>query len=238
MRCDDMEGETVSDAQTVLVVDDDPQIRKLVRVNLAARGYRVREAANGAEALSAFRHESFDLVILDLVMPGIGGIDVCTQIREQSDVPIIVLSAHNQEELKVQALDAGADDYVTKPFGHEELLARMRAVWRRAGAAPPAGGKVVIGDLTIDLAARRVFVKGADIRLTRTEFALLAELARNAESVLTHDELLARVWGPEYRGSSHYLHIYLGRIRSKLGPGLDSVLETVPGVGYVLHASA
>jgi two-component system, OmpR family, KDP operon response regulator KdpE len=237
MRCDEMEGEPVSDTQTVLVVDDDPQIRKLVRVNLAARGYHVREASNGAEALSAFRHDTFDLVVLDLTMPGMGGIDVCTQIREQSDVPIIVLSAHNQEELKVQALDAGADDYVTKPFGHDELLARMRAVWRRAGADPPAAGKVVIGDLTVDLAARRVFVKGADIRLTRTEFALLAELARNLESVLTHDELLTRVWGPEYTGSSHYLHIYLGRIRSKLGPGLGSVLETVPGVGYVLHAS-
>jgi two-component system KDP operon response regulator KdpE len=216
---DEMEGQTMSEAQTVLVVDDDPQIRKLVR------------------ALSTFRHETFDLVLLDLVMPGVGGLEVCTQIREQSDVPIIVMSAHNQEELKVQALDAGADDYVTKPFGHEELLARMRAVWRRAGAASPAAGKVVIGNLTVDLAARRVFVKGTDIRLTRTEFALLAELARNRESVLTHDELLTRVWGPEYKGSNHYLHIYLGRIRSKLGPGLDSVLETVPGVGYVLHAS-
>jgi two-component system KDP operon response regulator KdpE len=219
-----------------LVVDDDPQILKLVRVNLAARGYQVREAATGDEALSSFRRDTFDLVILDLVMPGMGGIDVCARIREQSDVPIIVLSAHNEEELKVQALDAGADDYVTKPFGHEELLARMRAVLRRAVVAAPAAGKVVIGDLTVDLAARRVFVNGVDIRLTRTEFALLAELARNPESVLTHDELLTRVWGPEYRGSSHYLHIYLGRIRSKLGPTLGAVLETAPGVGYVLHA--
>ncbi len=237
MRYREMEDENVSEAQTVLVVDDDPQILKLVRVNLAARGYRVREASNGIEALSAFRHEAFDLVILDLVMPGMGGIDVCAQMREQSDVPVIVLSAHNEEELKVQALDAGADDFVTKPFGHEELLARMRAVWRRTGAALPAAGKVIIGDLSVDLAARRVFVKDADIRLTRTEFALLAELARNLEAVLTHDELLTRVWGPEFKGSSHYLHIYLGRIRSKLGPGLGAVLETVPGVGYVLHAS-
>lgn len=229
----------MSGDQTVLVVDDDPQILKLVRVNLTARGYRVREASNGTDALSVFQHEAFDLVILDLVMPGMGGIDVCTQMREQSDVPIIVLSAHNQEELKVQALDAGADDFVTKPFGHEELLARMRAVLRRTGAAAsaPAAGKVMIGDLTVDLAARRVFVKGGDIRLTRTEFALLAELARNLEAVLTHDELLTRVWGPEFKGSSHYLHIYLGRIRTKLGPGLGSVLETVPGMGYILHAS-
>jgi two-component system KDP operon response regulator KdpE len=223
-------------AQRVLVVDDDPQIRKLVKVNLEARGYRVMEAGNGAEALSAFRHDTYDLVILDLVMPEMGGIDVCTQIRERSDVPIIVLSAHNQEEMKVQALDAGADDFVTKPFGQEELLARMRAVWRRAMAASPAAGRVTIGDLLVDLAARRVFIRGADIRLTRTEFALLAELARNPESVLTHDELLTRVWGPEYVGSSHYLHIYLGRIRTKLGPAIGSVVETVPGVGYVLHA--
>jgi two-component system, OmpR family, KDP operon response regulator KdpE len=237
MCCDETEDQNMSDPQSVLIVDDDPHILKLVRVNLEARGYRVSEASNGADALSAFRHDAFDLVILDLAMPGMTGIDVCTEIREQSDVPIIVLSAHNQEELKVQALDAGADDYVTKPFGHDELLARMRAVWRRAGAAPPAAGKVAVGDLTVDLAARRVFVKGADIRLTRTEFALLAELARNLESVLTHDELLDRVWGPEYKGSNHYLHIYLGRIRTKLGPGLDSVLETVPGVGYVMHSS-
>ena len=238
MCCDEMEGENVNDGQTVLVADDDPQIRKLVRVNLAARGYRVREAANGIDALSTFRHETFDLVLLDLIMPGMGGIEVCTQIREQSDTPIIVLSAHNQEELKVQALDAGADDYVTKPFGHDELLARMRAVLRRAGTAPASDGKVVIGDLVVDLAARRVFVKGADMHLTRTEFALLAELARYLESVLSHDELLSRVWGPEYKGSSHYLPIYLGRIRSKRWPDLDSVLETVPGVGYVLHASS
>jgi two-component system KDP operon response regulator KdpE len=221
-----------------LVVDDDPQIQKLVSVNLEARGHSVKEAASGAEALSYFRQGLFDLVILDLVMPGISGIEVCTQIRGQSDVPIIVLSAYDEEELKVQALDAGADDYVTKPFGYEELLARMRAVRRRTmGTTTSAGGKVVIGDLVIDLDARRVFVKGVDIRLTRTEFALLAELAQNLESVLTHDELLTRVWGPEYKGSSHYLHVYLGRIRNKMGPELSSLLETVPGIGYILHSS-
>jgi two-component system, OmpR family, KDP operon response regulator KdpE len=232
-----VQNETMSDTQTVLVVDDDPHVLKLVRVNLAARGYRVREASDGAEALSAFRHETFDLILLDLAMPGMSGMAVCRHMREQSDVPIIVLSAYDQEEMKVQALDAGADHYVTKPFGHEELLARMRAVRRRAGAAQPAAGRVVIGDLTVDLAARRVFVKGADIHLTWTEFAVLAELARNLESVISHDELLSRVWGPEYKGSSHYVRVYLGRVRSKLGPGLDSVVQTVPGIGYVLRAS-
>ena len=228
----------MEEAQNILIVDDDPQIRKLVSVNLEARGYSVKEAANGTDALVAFNQAPFDLVILDLVMPGTSGIEVCAQMREQSDVPIIVLSAYDEEELKVRALDAGADDYVTKPFGHEELLARMRAVWRRTSAAPPPGSsdKVVVNDVVIDLGARRAFVKGEDMRLTRTEFALLAELARNLESVLTHDELLSRVWGPEYKGSSHYLHVYLGRIRNKMGPESSPLLETVPGIGYILHS--
>lgn len=227
----------MEETQHILVVDDDPKIRKLVSVNLTARRYVVKEAASGAEALFYFKQEPFDLVIVDLVMPAMDGIEVCARMREQSDVPIIVLSAYGEEELKVRALDAGADDYVTKPFDHEELLARMRAVLRRAsGAMARAGSRIVVNDLTIDLEARRVFVKGTDIRLTRTEFALLAELAQNLESVLTHDELLARVWGPEYRGSSHYLHVYLGRIRTKMGPESSAFLETVPGVGYILHS--
>jgi len=229
----------MQETHNVLVVDDDPQILKLVSVNLEARGYTVKEAADGAQALACFRQDPFDLIILDLVMPGMSGIEVCTQIREQSDVPIVVLSAYDEEELKVRALDAGADDYVTKPFRHEELLARMRAVWRRTSgvATPGDSGKVALNDVVIDLGARRAFVKGEDMRLTRTEFALLAELAQHLESVLTHDELLERVWGPEYRGSSHYLHVYLGRIRKKIGTESSSLLETVPGVGYILHLS-
>ena len=222
----------------VLMVDDEPQIRKLVRVNLEARGYAVQEAASGQEALSLFSPQAFDLIILDLVMPGLGGIEVCARIREQSDTPIIVLSAHGEEELKVQALDAGADDFVTKPFGHEELLARMRALRRRAASGSAAAGdKIVIRALTVDLGARRVFVNGVDLHLTRTEFALLAALAQKPESVLSHDELLEQVWGPEYRGSSHYLHVYLGRIRKKMGPEAGPLLETVSGMGYVLHSS-
>ncbi len=221
---------------SVLMVDDEPQIRKLVRVNLEARGYAVQEAASGQEALSLFSPQAFDLIILDLVMPGLGGIEVCARIREQSDTPIIVLSAHGEEELKVQALDAGADDFVTKPFGHDELLARMRALRRRAASAA-AGDKIVIHALTVDLGARRVFVNGVDLHLTRTEFALLAALAQKPESVLSHDELLEQVWGPEYRGSSHYLHVYLGRIRKKMGPEAGPLLETVSGMGYVLHSS-
>ncbi len=225
--------------ERVLVIDDNPAIQKLVGVNLQARGYAVTAADTGEDALRLFAPGEYDLVLLDLILPGQGGIEVCLQIRQQCDVPIIVLSAREDEDLKVRALDAGADDYVTKPFSHNELLARVRAVMRRA--RPTESDKLTeirVKDFTIDLQSRRAFVNGVDMHLTRTEFALLAELARNLEAVLTHENLLARVWGPEYRDSNHYLHVYLGRIRKKLGPDLESLLETVPGVGYILHSAA
>jgi len=223
----------------VLAIDDNPSIQKLVSVNLQARGYAVTAADTGEDALRLFTPGDYELVLLDLILPGLSGLEVCTQIRQRSDVPIIVLSAREDEELKVRALDAGADDYVTKPFSQEELLARVRAVMRRARPAEvDKSTEVRIKDFTIDLQSRRAFVGGADMHLTRTEFALLAELARNLETVLTHENLLARVWGPEYRDSSHYLHVYLGRIRKKLGPDLESLLETVPGVGYIFHSAA
>ena len=224
----------------ILVVDDDAQIRKLVRVNLEGRGYVVQEAVDGNDALTRLKTESFDLLILDLVMPGMSGIDVCAWVRERSDTPVIVLSAHDEEEMKVQALDAGADDFVTKPFGHEELLARIRAVRRRVptNTQPQQQpiNQVKIDGLLIGLDTRRAFVNGSELHLTRTEFALLAELAQNLDAVITHEELLARVWGPEYRESSHYLHVYLGRIRQKLGNQHSELLETVPGIGYILHS--
>jgi two-component system KDP operon response regulator KdpE len=223
----------------VLAVDDNPSIQKLVSANLQARGYAVTGADTGEAALRLFTPGDYELVLLDLILPGLSGLEVCSQIRQQSDVPIIVLSAREDEELKVRALDAGADDYVTKPFSHEELLARVRAVMRRARPTEAdKSSEVRIKDFTIDLQGRRAFVSGTDMHLTRTEFALLTELARNPESVLTHENLLARVWGPEYRDSSHYLHVYLGRIRKKLGPDLESLLETVPGVGYIFHSAA
>lgn len=222
----------------ILAIDDNPQIIKLVTVNLQARGYIVQSASSGEEAIDQFKIGQFDLILLDLILPGISGIDVCRWIREQSDVPIIVLSAHGDEELKVNALDAGADDYVTKPFSHEEMLARVRAVLRRSkiGTADKKS-EIQIKDLTINLSGHRAFIKGVDMHLTRTEFALLAELAQNQEAVMTHENILARVWGPEYRDSNHYLHIYLGRIRKKLGVDMEPFLETVPGVGYILHSS-
>ena len=220
----------------ILIVEDDPSIRKLVRVNLVKRGYTVSEAEDSHQAMALFQAEAVDLVLLDMVLPGLSGVDVCLWIRARSDVPIIVLSARSEEDLKVAALDAGADDYVTKPFGQEELLARVRAFLRRSYAIPStADAKVQIGELRIDFEERRVFIGEDDLHLTRTEYAVLAELAHHLDFIVTHDELIAQVWGPEYRGSNHYLHNYLGRLRKKLGE-YGSLLETVPGMGYNLHA--
>jgi two-component system KDP operon response regulator KdpE len=219
----------------ILIVEDDPNIRKLVRVNLVKRGYTVREAEDSHQAMACFQTEMVDLVLLDVMLPGLSGVDVCKWIRARSDVPIIVLSARLEEDLKVAALDAGADDYVTKPFGQEELLARVRAFLRRSYSAPNIPDtKVQIGELRIDLEERRVFIGEEDLHLTRTEYAILAELARHLDAIVTHDELIAQVWGPEYRGSNHYLHNYLGRLRKKLG-AYGGLLETVPGMGYNLH---
>ena len=221
----------------ILIVEDDPSIRKLVRVNLAKRGYTVSEAEDSHQAIALFQKVPVDLVVLDLLLPGgLSGVDVCTWIRARSDVPIIVLSARLEEDLKVAALDAGADDYVTKPFGQEELLARVRAFLRRSYVSAKTNDtQIQIGELCIDLDARRVLIGERDLHLTRTEYAILAELAHRLDAIVTHDELLTRVWGPEYRGSNHYLHTYLGRLRKKLGD-YGELLETVPGMGYNLHS--
>jgi two-component system KDP operon response regulator KdpE len=220
----------------ILVVEDDPNIRKLVRVNLVKRGYSVSEAADSHQAISLFQKEPVDLVLLDLMLPGLSGVDICAWIRARSDVPIIILSARLEEDLKVAALDAGADDYVTKPFGQDELLARVRAFLRRTYiSAKTSETKVEIGDLRIDLAERRVFIAEVDLHLTKTEYAILSNLARHLDSIVTHDELITEVWGSEYRGSNHYLHTYLGRLRKKLGE-YGVLIETVPGMGYNLHS--
>ena len=220
----------------ILIVEDDPSIRKLVKVNLMKRGYTVTEAEDSHKAIALFQEVSVDLVLLDLILPGLSGVDVCKWIRSRSDIPIIILSARLEEDLKVAALDAGADDYVTKPFGQEELLARVRAFLRRSYvSAKTNDARIQIGDLTIDLEARRVFIGEEDLHLTRTEYAILAELTHRLDAIVTHDELLTEVWGPEYRGSSHYLHTYLGRLRKKLGD-YSELLETVPGMGYNMHS--
>jgi len=221
----------------ILIVEDDPNIRKLVRVNLVKRGYTVSEAEDSHQAIALFQSERVDLVLLDMVLPGLSGVDICVWIRARSDVPIIVLSAHSEEDLKVAALDAGADDYVTKPFGQEELLARVRAFLRRSythSKKNASDSKIQIDELRIDLEASRVFIGDEDLHLTRTEYAILAELAQRADAIVTHNELITHVWGPEFRGSNHYLHNYLGRLRKKLGVYSD-LLETVPGMGYNLH---
>ena len=220
----------------ILIVEDDPNIRKLVRVNLVKRGYTVSEAEDSHKALSLFQEVPIDLVLLDLVIPGLSGVDVCAWIRARSDVPIIILSARQEEDLKVAALDAGADDYVTKPFGSEELLARVRAFLRRSYvSANTSDTKIQIGELLIDLEARRVFIAAQDLHLTRTEYNVISELAHRMDTIITHNELITRVWGPEYRGSNHYLHTYLGRLRKKMRD-YGELLETVPGMGYILHS--
>lgn len=217
----------------ILIIEDDSSIRKLVRSNLQKRGYTVSEAENSQQALALFQESPpADLVLLDLILPGLSGVDICKWIRARSEVPIIVLSARLEEDLKVAALDAGADDYVTKPFSPEELLARIRAFLRRTYvSAVKDEQNIQIDSIAIDLAARRVFIKENDIHLTGTEYALLAELAQRMDAIVTHNELLGNVWGSEYRGSNHYLHTYIGRLRKKLGEYSDLV-ETVPGTGY------
>ncbi len=220
----------------ILMIEDDPNIRKLVRVNLRKRGYTVSEAENSQQALALFQESPSDLVLLDLVLPGLSGVDICAWIRARSDVPIIILSARLEEELKVAALDAGADDYVTKPFGPEELLARIRAFLRRTYVSAKKDETIIqIGDLVIDLGARRVFIDQKDLHLTGTEYALLAELADHMDAIMTHNELLSEIWGAEYRGSNHYLHTYIGRLRRKLGD-YSVLIETVPGMGYNFHS--
>ena len=202
----------------ILIVEDDPNVRKLVRVNLVKRGYTVSEAEDSHQALALFQSVPVDLVLLDLVLPGLSGVDICVWIRARSEVPIIILSARLEEDLKVAALDAGADDYVTKPFSSEELLARVRAFLRRSYVtAKNDDNKIQIGELKIDLDARRVFIKDRDLHLTRTEYALMAVLTHHLNAIVTHDELLVQVWGPEYRGSNHYLHTYLGSLAKKTG---------------------
>lgn len=227
----------------ILVVDDDPTIRKLAKVNLEQRGYTVIGAASGTEAIAILQQETVDLVILDLIMPGMGGVDVCSWIRARSDTPVIVVSARDDEELIVRALEAGADDYVIKPFRIKELFARIRAVMRRSNLDTPAepekteNNRIEIGELLIDLKARRAFVSSNDLELTRTEFALLAELAKNHDEILSHEELLSRVWGVEYRDTSYYLYVYFGRIRNKMGAEYGKLLKTVPGMGYILSTT-
>jgi two-component system KDP operon response regulator KdpE len=222
----------------VLVVDDEPAIRRFLCTSLTAHDYSVFEAVNGQEALAAVLAHRPDLVILDLGLPDLDGIEVTRLLREWSAVPIIILTVQEQEAAKITALDAGADDYVTKPFGMGELLARMRVALRRA-ASPDAEPVFTTGELTVDLARRLVTVGEREVQLTPTEYDLLRVLVTNAGKVLTHRQLLRQVWGVGYQGEAHLLRVNMSNLRHKLepDPACPNYIITEPGVGYRLRVS-
>jgi two-component system, OmpR family, KDP operon response regulator KdpE len=221
-------------AGRILVVDDEPQILRALRTSLRGAGYEVETAETAEAALTAAALKPPDAVILDLVLPDGRGTDVCRELRTWTSVPVIVLSVVGDEEEKVAALDAGADDYVTKPFGIDELLARLRAVLRRVEPSPEP--VLEIGELRVDLEKRTVSVAGRPVQLTPHEFALLRALARNEGKLLTHAALLREVWGRAYADESHYLHVYVSQLRRKIEPDptLPRYILTEPGAGYRL----
>lgn len=218
--------------QRVLVVDDEPHILRALETTLRGAGYNVDTAATGESALTQAAVHPPDAVILDLVLPGKSGADVCRELRQWTQAPVLILSAVGEEREKVAALDAGADDYVTKPFGVDELLARLRASLRRATTS--AEPVIDMGDLRIDLEKRAVFQDGELLQLTPHEFALLRLFALNEGKLLTHQTILREVWGPAYQQESHYLHVYVSQLRRKIepDPSRPSHLLTEPGAGY------
>lgn len=223
----------------IVLIEDEPEIRRFLRATLTGKGYRLFEATSGASGLVEAGSRQPDIVIVDLGLPDMDGLDVIRRIRGWSAVPILVLSARGKESDKVEALDAGADDYVAKPFGAGELLARIRVALRHsAGASHDADGTFTVGDLTVDLLHRRVHVRGAEVRLTPIEYKLLWTLVRHAGKVVTHHHLLREVWGPSHTDQGHYVRVYMGHLRHKLEaePARPRYLLTEPGVGYRLVA--
>ncbi|CAN5697881.1 response regulator [soil metagenome] len=218
----------------VLVVDDEPQILRALATNLKARGYEVDLAPTGEDALRLAAEHHPDVVVLDLGLPGIDGIEVVQGLRGWTAVPIIILSVRESEADKVAALDAGADDFVTKPFGMDELLARLRAAVRRSAPAPAEVATITMGDHVIDLAAKRVTRHGDEVRLTPTEWHLVELLVRNPGKLVSQRQLLQEVWGPEYERETNYLRVYLARVRRKLevDPSHPVHFLTEPGMGY------
>jgi two-component system KDP operon response regulator KdpE len=226
-------------APLILLIEDEPQMRRFLRTALTAHDYRLVEAETAKEGLAHATARNPDVILLDLGLPDRDGLDVARELREWSGTPIIVLSARGREQDKVKALDLGADDYLTKPFGVEELLARIRVALRHA-SAPPGGTPEPVfeaGDLRVDLAARRVWRGGQEVHLTPTEYKLLTTLVRHAGKVLTHRQLLKDVWGVGYVGQSHYVRVYLAQLRQKIeaDPSRPRLLLTEPGVGYRLR---
>lgn len=218
---------------TILVIDDEPAILGVLRTGLRARGYEVVTAATGEAGLGQAALTSPDVVVLDLGLPDMDGIDVCRQLRSWSDVPVVVLSVVDSEFTKIEVLDSGADDYITKPFAMGELQARIRVALRHRHRATASDPVVRVGDLEVDLAARRVVVGMREVQLTAREFDLLAYLARNAGKVVTHQMLLREVWGIGFANELNYLRVYVNRLRTKLDDSAG-LLRTNPGIGYQL----
>jgi DNA-binding response OmpR family regulator len=229
---------------TILVADDDPQLLRLVTRNLELEGYDVRAVSDGQQALDEIGRQMPNLVLLDVMMPRVDGFTVCERVREFSPVPIIILTARGQDQDKIRGLDLGADDYLTKPFSVDELVARVRAVLRRSQLTMLETGQglrstLAIGDLSIDFAQHLVKMKGVEVALTPIEYRLVAYLAQNAGRVVTQDLLLEHVWGEEYIGESHMLQVNMNRVRKKLepDPATPHYLLTKVGVGYLMPAS-
>lgn len=225
----------------VLIVDDDQGVLRFIRAHLQSSGFETLLATNGAEAMEVIEKELPDIIIMDITMPQVDGIETCRRIREWSQVPIIMLSARQDITEKVKCFNTGADDYVTKPFGVEELQARVDAVLRRSGvgSSAPVAADFRYGNLNINFGRREVKVADRKVKLTPTEYNLLLELALNNGKVLTHTHLLNKIWGPEYRDEKEYLRVFVGRIRRELKNGDDGkeYISTVPGVGYQLAVS-
>ncbi len=227
-----------ADSALILLIEDEPQMRRFLRITLQSHDFRLVEAANGKEGLAQAATRNPDIVLLDLGLPDMDGLEVTRSFREWSSAPIIVISAREQEEDKIRALEEGADDYLTKPFGAGELIARIRVALRHASMMK-AGQKepeFVIGEIRVDLANRRVFVSNKEIHLTPTEYRLLTVMIRNAGKVVTHSYLLKEVWGPPYTGQTEYVRVYMAQLRRKIeeDPARPKYLINEPGIGYRL----
>ena len=221
--------------RTVLLIDDEPQIRRVLRASLTSKGARVLDVASGEEAIELLRRETVDLVLLDLYMPGMGGFATCQAIRSAWDVPIIIVSVRESDQDKVQALDAGADDYVSKPFSFDELMARMRAALRRSGfATDSTPQRISVPGLEVDFASRKVVANGNPVRLTPTEFDILRYLISQANKPVPHKRLLQAIWGPEYGDQIEYLRVFINQLRKKIEPpgGKPVFIATEPRIGY------
>jgi len=231
----------MSAKSVVLVVDDDPAILRLNKLELSGQGFSVLTAEDGEEALAIAEQHRPDIVVLDILMPNISGLEVMRRLRERTNIPVVLLSAKNHDEDIVSGLEMGADDYLVKPFNPEELTARVRAVLRRQSRPSDTVGSVVrAGDVEIDLERRLVFKNGEPVSLTRTEWLLLQSFAANAGKVMLNSELLTRVWGPEYVNDLQYLRVWVSRLRAKLepDPSNPTIIRTRPGLGYVMTVNA